>query len=121
MSQRDIPRAQWKEFLESFASRHRAWLATLEEQPHGAAPSSSAAERPLKALEAEASGAGILIRFADDPIPIRVESPRALRVNETARGEELGLELESARGVTRLRFRAPALPEEVDGLMPAER
>ena len=34
--------------------------------------------------------------------------------------EELGLDLDHARGVTRLRFRAAALPEELDGVAPSE-
>ena len=52
---------------------------------------------------------------------LRVEAPRVLRVDVTARGEELGLDLDTARGVTRLRFRAAALPEELDGIAPSER
>jgi hypothetical protein len=53
--------------------------------------------------------------------PLRIDAPQRLRVELTGRGEELGLDLEGERGVTRLRFRAVALPEEVDGIGPQER
>jgi len=118
MNQREIPRREWPQFLASFGRRHRSWLATIEEWPRGAPERTRAVDRPLESLGAE-DGA-IAIHLGGGEV-LRVEAPRALRVDVTARGEELGLDLDTARGTTRLRFRAAALPEELDGIAPSER
>ena len=118
MNQREIPRQDWPEFLESFGRRHRSWLATVEEWPREAPERTRAVDQPLESLGVE-DGA-IAIHLGEREV-LRVEAPRALRVDITERGEELGLDLDSARGVTRLRFRAAALPEELDGIAPSER
>ena len=118
MNQREITRKDWAEFLESFGRRHRSWLASVEEWPREAPERTRAVDQPLESLGAE-DGA-IAIHLGGGEV-LRVEAPRALRVDVTARGEELGLDLDTARGVTRLRFRAAALPEELDGIAPSER
>ena len=118
MNQREIPRQDWPEFLESFGRRHRSWLATVEEWPREAPERTRAVDQPLESLGVE-DGA-IAIHLGEREV-LRVDAPQALRVDVTERGEELGLDLDSARGVTRLRFRAAALPEELDGIAPSER
>jgi len=118
MNQREIPRREWPQFLESFGRRHRSWLATVEEWPREAPERTRAVDQPLESLDAQ-DGA-IAIHLGDGAV-VRVEAPQSLRVDITERGEELGLDLDSARGVTRLRFRAAALPEELDGIAPSER
>jgi hypothetical protein len=110
MNQREIPRQDWAQFLASFGRRHRSWLATVEEWPHEAPGRTRTVDQPLESLGAE-----------DGAIAIRLGNGEVLRVDVTARGEELGLDLDTARGVTRLRFRAAALPEELDGVAPSER
>ena len=117
MNRREIPRKDWPEFLESFGRRHRSWLATVEEWPREAPERRHAVDEPLESLAPE-DGA-VAIHLGDGRV-VRVEAPQALRVDVTARGEELGLDLETGRGVTRLRFRAAALPEELDGMAPSE-
>src|ERR671925_298619 len=103
MRPRDIPRGEWPAFLTEFGRRHRGWLLSIE-------GSVQALDEPLDSLAAE-EGA-VLIRLRNRE-PLRIDAPRRLRVEVTERGEELGLDLENERGVvTRLRFRAAALPEE---------
>ena len=118
MNQREIPRREWPQFLASFGRRHRSWLATIEEWPREAPERTRAVDQPLESLDAE-DGA-IAIRLGNGEV-LRVEAPQALRIDVTERGEELGFDLDTARGVTRLRFRAAALPEELDGIAPSER
>lgn len=124
MSWRDIPRNEWRSFLEGFGLRHRAWLATVLQGPHGEHQSTRAAERPLAGVTAEPANGDVVdvvIRFGDETEPVRVKALNALRVDETPRGEEIALEMANPRGVTGLRFRAGALPEEVDGVAPFEK
>lgn len=118
MVRKDIPRDEWRDFLVGFAARHRGWLTTLEQG------SIRIDERPLGGLELRLAGDeidAILLRFGDGIGAIQVQAPRAVRVDATERGEETGLEFETPEGLTRLRFRATALPEELDGMAPSER
>lgn len=110
MKQHEVPRPEWSRFLGTFSDAHRAWLATVE----GA--EMRAEERALDSVEA---GAGAIIIHFRDAADVRVDSPRSVRIAKTDRGEDLGLDIEGARGVTRLRFRAAALPEALDGVGPA--
>ena len=48
MNQREIPRKDWAEFLESFGRRHRSWLATVEEWPREAPERTHAVDQPLE-------------------------------------------------------------------------
>jgi hypothetical protein len=112
MKQHEVPRQEWGSFLGTFSDAHRAWLATLE----GA--DARAEERPLDSVES--SGGAIVIHF-HDAADVRIDAPLSVCVAQTDRGEDLGLDIESSRGVTRLRFRAAALPEALDGIGPAGR
>lgn len=112
--EREIPPREWGGFLERFGLRHRAWLASVQE----------GAEHPLRSVSAERADGhvdAIVVRFGDDAPALRLEAPRALRVEQTPAGEEVGLDVETARGTAKLRFRAAARPEQLDGLAPSQR
>jgi hypothetical protein len=68
--------------------------------------------------------AEIDIQFQDNSPahePIRIERPTSLRVDETAEGTAIGLEIVDEEGeCTRIRFRAAPLPEMLDGIAPGE-
>ena len=118
MERKEIPRKEWREFLSAFGARHRGWLTTLEQGRI------RISERPLAGVDLRLTGTeidAVLLRFGDGAGAIQVEAPRAVRLDETAPGEEAGLELESADGLTRLTFRTSALPETLDGIAPSER
>lgn len=124
---REIPEAEWQEFLAQFSRGHRAWLATVDRVHVGAAGQVAAIERPLSSVIPEISArrvVGIEIRFQEDSHarePIRIEAPIRLRVDETAEGAAQGLEIQSESGeCTRIRFRAAPLPEALDGIAPGE-
>lgn len=123
MSAREIPPHEWRGFLEGFALRHRAWLASVRQRPHGGREITRAAERPLAGVDAQPRRGDVedvVIQFAGAAKPIHVQAPKALRVDISPRGEEVALEMENAGGVTRLSFRAGALPEELDGISAGE-
>jgi hypothetical protein len=115
MSLREIPVPDWDPFLDDFGREHRAWLASVERAHPGAPVRREVKERPLRSIEADAIS-GLEIRFEDSPT-VRVEAPKALRVDETG-----SLEIEDWSGErVRLRFRVAAPPGLLDGLAPAER
>jgi hypothetical protein len=114
MSLREIPVAQWDPFLEEFSREHRAWLASVDRAHPGAPSHVEVRERALRSIETDAV-TGIEIRFQDGTV--RVEAPKALRVDETG-----GLEIEDWSGErVRLRFRVAEPPGALDGLAPLER
>jgi hypothetical protein len=121
----DVPRDQWPEFLETFSRQHRAWLATVEPRL-GEAPGSGEEPRPLVAVTSQGDGrrvSAIEIAFAGESAGnvVRVENPSSLRVRKTDEGADRGLEIVDGEGVcTRVRFRAAANPEMLDGLAPGE-
>jgi hypothetical protein len=114
MSLREIPVAQWDPFLDEFSREHRAWLASVDRAHPGAPAHVEVRERALRSIETDAV-TGIEIRFQDGTV--RVEAPKALRVDETG-----GLEIEDWSGErVRLRFRVAEPPGALDGLAPLER
>ena len=127
MGVREIPVREWSDFLRQFSRAHRAWLATVDRVHAGTTSHIEAIERPLGAVVPRMSArrvAEIDIRFQDDSDaqePIRIERPTSVRVDETAEGTAIGLEIVDEEGqCTRVRFRAAPLPEMLDGIAPGE-
>jgi len=127
MSARQIPMAQWSEFLDEFSREHRAWLATVDRMRPDAPSHTEAIDRPLASVRPQLAArriARIEIRFQDDShscAPIQIDEPASVRVDETPDGVARGLEIVDEDGeCTRIRFRAAPLPETLDGIAPGE-
>ena len=118
---RVVPRSDWRELADRFTRQYRAAMGTVHWVPTSE-PETIARGVALQSirLEERPSGDFVRISFLDGPC-IRVDHPRTIRVEETDRGAERALEIESgANGLFRLAFRAAALPEELDGIAPSE-
>lgn len=123
MVTREIPPGEWKEFFDEFTRRHEGWLVTVENfgdlgaqvEEHG---------RPLKGIVAEqkAGSSEIEILTGDSPdetLTHVVAHPTRVRIEETSKGAESALEIQSRdEGTTLVRFRSAVLPENVDGVAP---
>lgn len=126
MSTRTVPADEWPSFLTRFGRAHRAWLTTVERSAPGGRLQVEARWRPLDTVvtrEVPGRPMAIELRFQDalEPMAVVVQRPCAVRVNETPEGAERGIDIEDAEGVcTRVRFRATALPEALDGVAPGE-
>ena len=127
MSMRDVPSAQWPQFLDAFSRQHRAWLATIERAQAGSLAHVEAAERPLASVTPQVMAGGVAaieIRLQDDsrasPL-IRIVAPRTIRVDESPRGTAQALEIiDDHDERTRIRFRAAPPAEMLDGVAPGE-
>jgi hypothetical protein len=124
---REIPIAQWPEFLDQFSREHRAWLATVDRVHPGEPVHTDVVERPLASVTPQFAARRIeriVIRFQEDPHAreqIQINVPMSVRVDETADGVARGLEIVDEDGeCTRIRFRAAPLPEMLDGIAPGE-
>ncbi len=123
MVTREIPPGEWKEFFDEFTRRHEGWLVTVENFGDLGAQV-EAHDRSLKGIVAELrqGSSEIEILTGDSPdetLTHVVAHPTRVRVEETAQGAESALEIQSRdEGTTLVRFRATALPENVDGVAP---
>jgi hypothetical protein len=120
MTVRDVPRGEWPAFLEGFSREHRAWIGTIHGLV-GGAPITHIPAVALKSvtLDSGVSGSILRIMFVNG-ISLCAAQPSVLRV-ETEDGAERALEVETADGgFIRLAFRATALPEELDGVVPGD-
>jgi hypothetical protein len=114
-----VPAVEWRSFLERFGCRHRGWLATVHGVEYGM-PVTRAAPVPLESVTLERLGHDYLVRVTfGKGGSLCAPRPRAIRVQRTDGGAEWALEIETANDAfIRLAFRATALPEQVDGLVP---
>jgi dienelactone hydrolase len=120
MTVRDVPRSEWRPFLEGFSRAHRAWIGTLHGLTAGA-PVTRIPSVALKSvtLERDASGPILRITFING-VSLCGVRPYLVRV-QTDDGAERALEVETADGgFIRLAFRATALPDQLDGIAPGE-
>jgi len=124
MTLREIPKEEWAMFLDQFSRDHRAWIATIE---RSGLSHRDIIERRIAGVAPEMHGRqirGVAIQFQDEAgasIGWRVEAPTRLRADETKDGLVQSLEIEGQDGdCTRIRFRAVAPPEALDGVAPGE-
>jgi hypothetical protein len=120
MTVRDVPRSDWRSFLERFSAEHRAWIGTIHGIVAGA-PVTHIPSVALKSVTLERGPSGRILRLTFvNGVSLCVVRPRRVRV-QTDDGAERALEIETAdEGFIRLAFRARALPEQLDGLAPGE-
>lgn len=123
MSVHDVPRSRWADVLEQFSRGHRGWLASLVTVRPGPELASRTDWYPLESVtvaQTERHTTAIRVAFQSGPI-VCVRAPRTLGVDRRDDGAERALEIDAAEGeFVRMVFRATALPEEVDGIAPAE-
>lgn len=128
MNEIEIPQHQWQEFGRSFSRQHRDWLVTVDvavaSRPEPPSQEEHAgilvSEQPLKGLAVEQrEGATELWISAGEEhshLAHRIPNPEHLWFEEAEDGLHAGLRVAAAGQITRLRFRAAARPEELDGL-----
>jgi hypothetical protein len=121
MTMQEILPSEWRSFLERFTRQHRAWLATMHWVPAAEAVMTvQGVALESVSLDDQPSDKIVRLCFLDGPA-LRLEGPRSVRVEQTDRGAECALEIQTAAGgLFRLAFRATALPEELDGMAPGE-
>jgi putative phosphoribosyl transferase len=121
-----VPVGEWSTFVQAFNRRHRGWLTFINTTTGDGRSHEFSIARPLDSIEVVRNAGRISafeVRFQDtmSPRSVVVLAPHIVRVDETARGAEQGLDVEDRYGRrTRIRFRATARPEEMDGIAAAE-
>lgn len=116
-----IPAVEWQSFLERFGRRHRGWLATVHGVERGM-PVTRAVSVPIESVTLERREGDDIVRVTFvNRGSLCAPRPRAIRVQLTDEGAEWALEVDTADDAfIRLAFRATALPDQLDGLVPGE-
>jgi hypothetical protein len=124
MPSRDIPRADWVTFLDSFSRQHERWLVNVEVVTDGLGAHREIRDKSLIGVSADLKGRGtdtisiITGDRSDDHVNHIINRPTRVALEQTEEGAHKGLRIEAENGeTTLLRFRSPTLPETVDGVI----
>jgi hypothetical protein len=119
---REIPKDQWSEFCDSFSELHQGWLASVQVQ--GAKPGRhfEAKSLPFRGLSYDTKGGDknqlsiFMDQTAENDLTHTVDFPTHIRLDQSERGVDQGLEVESNDGTkTIVRFEiSPGLAQAPD-------
>jgi hypothetical protein len=115
-----IPRAEWREFLQAFSSKHGNWLVSIE--THDLQTGETVASRfvRLRSVDLDLEDRknpriNVVVRDEDKEIKHILFRPSDLALQISTDGNDEGLRIISVNTITTVRFRVPAAPELVDG------
>ena len=124
MTTQEIPRDEWKTFLDTFSRQHEGWLATLEVLGADIGAQREARDLPLEGITAASRDgppetiAISLGKSAEDHVTHTITAPTRIWLEQTSLGANAALEIESADDVkTLLRFRSALPADMVDGVV----
>jgi len=122
---REIPRAEWDFFFAGFSRQYMGWRVTVEVFDEALGSQVAASDIAFEGISADAGhGDGGSISIALGGVPERhlshtIELPSRVFLDQSGieRGVGEMLEIESEAGAkTLVRFHAPILPDQLDGL-----
>ena len=118
----EVPRKEWIDFFDSFSRQHQGWIADITVR--------RGSEKWVGMRECRIEGVSSDHLTARDEIYLSVsqgdhahlthtiQNPLKVIFRQDARGAHEGLEITSADGtLTSARFRVPAIPEMLDGVL----
>jgi len=124
MKTKQIARNEWPKFFDSFSRQHQGWLVTLEILATDIGAQVEERELAFEGIVDEwdeALGNQIIIMTGakpDDHITHTISRPTNVSLEQTDEGADVALAITSEAGaMALLRFRAPTLPEMVDGVV----
>src|SRR5437660_2916186 len=120
MTIREIPRESWRAELDSFSRQHEGWLVSLTTSQPSGENALQARDLPLQGVStASPRSDDIAIVVGDRPNQLthEVRNAAGVALDLTSDGAERALLIHARDGTTtRVEFRSPMRPEEVDGL-----
>ena len=121
MANRQVPRSEWFRFFQEFSRRHEGWLVTVRVLNPRFGSQVEARDLPLEGIVSRADAAGpISLHIGSRPashVEHEIGAPRQVWLEVSDEGADEALGVESDDGTkTIVEFRAPRLPEQVDGI-----
>ncbi len=96
VTMQEVASAAWPPFLERFGRAHRAWLGTMH-WVSGRGNVTTAGRVALESISLDDHLSGKIVRLCFlEGTSIRVEEPRAVRIDRNNRGAERAREIETA-------------------------
>lgn len=127
MKTREIPKAGWTQFFDTFSRQHEGWLITMEIFRNDIGDQVQERELKFGGITDEwdeVSGNSIIVMTGgncDAHITHSINLPTHVSLQQTDDGADAALFIKSADGTIEcLRLRSPMLPEWVDGVVPSE-
>ena len=123
MLTQEIPREKWATFLDTFSRQHEGWVSTLEILGADIGAQQEVLNLPLEGISASRdivpeTIAISLGKEAEDHVTHTITSPTRIWLEQTSKGADTALEIESAGDVkTLLRFRSALPADMVDGVV----
>lgn len=122
MRNRLVPRSEWYGFFEEFSRRHEGWLVTVRVLDAKFGSQVEARDLPLEGIVSRADTSGpISLHLGDSTtsnLEHEIEKPKQVWVELSEAGVEEALGVVADDGKkTIVEFRAPSLPENVDGIL----
>ena len=132
----EVPGEQWQTFCDTFNRQHQGWLTSIEQWDTPSVESDwlvaehqaqvLVREMPFQGLlvEPRAEGVALTVMMSEgrQHIAHPVPQPQRLLFQQTPTGAHKGLRIDQASGQSLLiRFRAAALPQELDDLAKSDR
>jgi hypothetical protein len=121
---RQIPRAEWTAFFDSFSREHQGWLVTTEVGDATGVSAVEARELPLAGITAETAGPHapvieVMVRAPHEShLTHTIRNPVTVRLHETEQHAHAALSIESLDGsINTVRFRSAVPSELVDGFI----
>jgi hypothetical protein len=123
MKRREIARANWPEFFESFNGQHEGWLVGVDRFDEFFDESVETRHRD-GALRGVRSEAGVVALALDDRASGHLETesihePQRVVLEQSEGDVDTALEIDGSRSCLILRFSHPMPPEMVDGILNA--
>jgi len=116
---REIARDSWSEELDSFSRQHEGWIVSVETRNPDGSVAVEARDLPLQGVSCaspQASDVAVSVGDRDSHLTHEVRDTTALRLELTPEGAERALIIDGRDGAqTRVEFRSPMRPEDVDG------
>lgn len=123
MGNRLVPRSEWYRFFQEFSRRYQGWLVTVRVLHPRFGSQVEARDLPLEGIVSPSDAFGpIEINVggsAQSNIEHEIAGPEQVWVEVSEAGVEEAVGVVSQDGTkTIVEFRAPGLPETVDGILP---
>jgi hypothetical protein len=121
VSTRDIPKERWCDELDTFSRQHEGWIVRVDVSTADGTTHTQARDLPLIGVTCDAPRSDRVAIIAggraDDHVTHEIAGTVSIAVDQTEAGAESGLRIRSADGSeTRIEFKSPMRPDEVDGM-----
>jgi hypothetical protein len=108
---KEIPRREWRQFLDEFTREHQGWQVVVEVDDPEAGSQVEAHDLPLQGIAADEHDVAVIVGEEVNPALTHIiHGARSLWVRETSRGNVSTLEIQSTDG-SKTRVRLTQVPQ----------